>query len=79
MELGQVSEQVNVTAEAPLIDTADASTGQVIDSQKLADLPNLGRNPFRLSRRRCRLVQLSGGLTSVCPSPIRAQSRIISW
>jgi hypothetical protein len=50
MELGQVSEQVNVTAEAPLIDTADASTGQVIDSQKLADLPNLGRNPFMLSK-----------------------------
>jgi hypothetical protein len=58
MELGQVSEQVNVTAEAPLIDTADASTGQVIDSQKLADLPNLGRNPFMLSKLSESVVQV---------------------
>ena len=38
LELGQVTEQINVTAEASLVDTADASTGQVIDSQKLTDL-----------------------------------------
>ena len=28
------------------METENASTGQVIDSQKLADLPNMGRNPF---------------------------------
>src|SRR5262245_38644684 len=58
LELGQVTEQVNVTAEAPLIDTADASTGQVIDSQKLTDLPNLGRNPFMLSKLSESVVQV---------------------
>ena len=58
LELGQVTEQVNVTAEAPLIDTADASTGQVIDSQKLVDLPNLGRNPFMLSKLSESVVQV---------------------
>ena len=42
LELGQVNEQVNVTAEATLIDTADASTGQVIDSQKLTTCPIWG-------------------------------------
>ena len=50
LELGQVSDQINVTGEAALIETADASTGQVIDRQKIEDLPNLGRNPFMLSK-----------------------------
>src|SRR5258706_6318738 len=35
MELGQVNEQVNVTDDAPLLQTADASTGEVIDRQKI--------------------------------------------
>ncbi len=51
LEVGQVTESVNVTEETPLIETADASTGQVIDRQKLEDLPDLGRNPFMLAVR----------------------------
>jgi hypothetical protein len=50
LEVGNVSETVQVTAEAPLIDTATASQGQVIDNQKLVDLPNIGRNPFMMSK-----------------------------
>lgn len=50
LELGQVSETVQVTEEAPLIESANASTGQVVDRQKLIDLPNLGRNPFMMSK-----------------------------
>ncbi len=46
LELGQVNESVNVTAETPALQTADASTGQVIDTQQITDLPMLGRNPF---------------------------------
>lgn len=46
LEVGQVSEQITVTEETPPLQTADASTGQVIDSQKITDLPILGRNPF---------------------------------
>src|SRR5450755_4391334 len=45
MEVGDVTQSVNVTEEVPLMETENASTGQVIDSQKLADLPNMGRNP----------------------------------
>lgn len=58
LELGQVSEQINVTSEAPLIESANASTGQVIDQQKLLDLPNLGRNPFMLSKLSQNVVQV---------------------
>ena len=50
LEVGQVSESVQVTEEAPLVESATASQGQVIDNQKISDLPNLGRNPFLLSK-----------------------------
>lgn len=49
MEVGQVSETVTVTGQAPPLDTATASRGQVIDEEKVRDLPLLGRNPFLLS------------------------------
>src|SRR5262245_15248237 len=49
MEVGVVTETVNVTSQAPLLDTATASRGQVIDESKVRDLPLLGRNPFLLS------------------------------
>jgi len=58
LEIGQVSEQVNVTEEVPPLETANASTGQVIDRQKLIDLPNLGRNPFMLSKLAENVVQV---------------------
>ena len=58
MELGEVTEQVNVTEEVPLLETGSASTGQVIDRQKLIDLPNLGRNPFMLSKFSEAVVQV---------------------
>ncbi len=50
MEVGNVNESVQVSEEVPLIETATASQGQVIDRQKLVDLPNLGRNPYMFSR-----------------------------
>jgi len=58
LEIGQVSEQVNVTEEVPALETANASTGQVIDRQKLIDLPNLGRNPFMMSKLAENVVQV---------------------
>lgn len=57
MEVGQVTESVNVTEEAPLLETGTASQGQVLDRQKLIDLPNLGRNPFMMSRLSQNVVQ----------------------
>ena len=50
LALGQVTETINVTAEAELLTTSEASNGSVIDRQKLEDLPNLGRDPFMLAR-----------------------------
>src|SRR5262245_28928622 len=49
MEVGAVTETVTVTSQAPLLEAATASRGQVIDEAKVRDLPLLGRNPFLLS------------------------------
>ncbi len=50
LEVGQVTESVQVTEDAPILESASASQGQVLDNEKLTDLPNLGRNPFMLSK-----------------------------
>lgn len=50
LTLGGAAQTVEVTAEQPLIDVGSASNGQVFDQQKLQDLPNLGRNPFLLTK-----------------------------
>ncbi|PWU02388.1 MAG: TonB-dependent receptor [Terriglobia bacterium] len=50
LQVGNIAESVVVAAETPLVETATASQGQVIDNQKLVDLPNIGRNPFMMSK-----------------------------
>ena len=45
-----MTESVQVTEMSPLVESANASQGQVLDNQKLTELPNLGRNPFMLSK-----------------------------
>jgi hypothetical protein len=49
MSIGQTSETVTVTSAAPLIDQANASVGQVISTQSVADLPLNGRTPAVLT------------------------------
>jgi hypothetical protein len=48
MTLGSVNESVSVTADAPLLDTAESSLRTVVDNRKVVDLPLNGRNPFDL-------------------------------
>jgi hypothetical protein len=43
MEVGAITESISVTAEAPLLDTASASSGQVVTNQQLTELPLSGR------------------------------------
>ena len=50
LEVGNVTESVLVTEQMPLVESSNASQGQVLDNQKLSDLPNLGRNPFMMSK-----------------------------
>jgi len=50
LELGAVTESVQVTTEVPVIENATASNGQVLDTQQMEDLPNLGRNSYLMSK-----------------------------
>ena len=50
MEVGNVSETVEVKGGTPLLDTGNSSIGQVIDSKRLEDLPQRGGNPLELER-----------------------------
>ena len=50
LDIGQVTETIDVTAEAELLNVSEASTGTDIDREKMEDLPNLGRDPFMLAR-----------------------------
>jgi hypothetical protein len=50
LEVGAVSDTVNITTEAPLLDTTSATAGMVIDGKRAAELPMVGGNAFYLSR-----------------------------
>jgi hypothetical protein len=49
MELGAVSETVQVVAESPLLTTTDASQGTVIMGSAVTELPLLGGNPVEFA------------------------------
>ena len=49
LEIGQVTETVAITAQAPLIESQSAALGAVIDTQKILALPLNGRNFVQLA------------------------------
>jgi hypothetical protein len=50
LEVGAVEETISVRAESPLLNLANASTGQVIDEKRISLMPLSDGNPFVLSR-----------------------------
>jgi hypothetical protein len=48
LELGSLTETVEVKADAPLLDTATASLGQVVDEKRIQELPLNAGNPLEL-------------------------------
>lgn len=54
LELGATSDTISVTAEAPLLETATASLGSVVDARRVAELPVPYGEPYAL-------VGLAGG------------------
>ena len=49
LEVGAVSQTIEVTAEAPLVNTTSASLGALVDADAVADLPLNGRNYIDLT------------------------------
>jgi len=50
LELGETTESVTVSAEAPMLDTSSVSTGRAITHREVMDLPVLGNNIVMLTR-----------------------------
>jgi hypothetical protein len=48
LTLGNVSDSIEVTAEAALVNTEDATVGQVIENKRVQELPINGRSAFAL-------------------------------
>lgn len=48
LEPGALSESITITAETPLIESSEASVGQLVDRRRLHDLPLAGGNPLYL-------------------------------
>jgi hypothetical protein len=57
LEIGQVTQEVSVSAAPPLLATSDAAIGQVITPQAMVEMPLNGRNYFNLA-------ELSPGVSS---------------
>jgi hypothetical protein len=62
LEVGQVTEQVEVEANAVQVETRSAGVGQVIETQRILDLPLNGRNVTDL-------ITLSGAAVQTGQSP----------
>ncbi len=89
LEVGAVTESVLVTEQMPLVESSNASQGQVLDNQKLVDLPNLGRNPFMMSRLAQNVVQVGppaynrmedqsgSSMISIAGGPVRGNNYLL--
>ena len=61
LEVGAITEVIDVTADAPLLETTEASQGQVIDNQKIVDMPLNGRDYIQLALLSAGAVRSIGG------------------
>jgi hypothetical protein len=61
LELGQMTEKVEVTAASPLLQSATASSGEVIDNRRIMELPMKDGNPIMLA-------SLATGVTNLTQS-----------
>ncbi|MCU1262569.1 MAG: hypothetical protein JWO80_5454 [Bryobacterales bacterium] len=57
MQIGSVSDSIQVEANAAMVETKDNAISQVIDQKRIVDLPLNGRNPTQL-------LLLTGGATT---------------
>ena len=48
LQIGAISEQVEVVGQAPLLESVSSTLGQTVDNKKITDLPLNGRNVFSL-------------------------------
>lgn len=64
LQIGQVVESVEVTAEAALVDTSGATLGQVVENRRVQELPLNGRSALALTMMTAGVVSNSGATQS---------------
>jgi hypothetical protein len=67
MQVGQISEKIEVTASTPPISTDDASVKEVISEKAMADLPLSGRDPLQLAITTPGVIQGQKGANGTPP------------
>ena len=69
LEVGNVTESVEVNGSAPLLETGTASVGTVMDQRRIQDLPMRGGNPMELARLAPQVVNLTNLRAMKASSP----------
>ncbi len=64
LEIGQVTEVVEVVGEAPLVDTGGATIGEVIERKRVSDLPINGRGALALTMLTAGVISNAGPTNS---------------
>ena len=62
LEIGQSNQSVDVSADAPLLDTTNAATGRVLNTRDIGQLPYTTMNPFALQAMAAGMI-FTGALT----------------
>ena len=65
LDLQSVAESVEVTGNAPLVNTVNSEVGQTVDTRKVTELPLNGRDFTRLSLLAPGAVQTGGGFATL--------------
>ena len=73
MELGEVTESIEVTGATPLLESETSTLGEVINERKVIDLPLNGRNPFGL------MSLVPGVIPGGCDSPDACHPAVINF
>ncbi|MBI1897421.1 MAG: TonB-dependent receptor, partial [Acidobacteria bacterium] len=76
LDVGEVTESIVVTGETPLLETATASIGLVMDERRVTELPVVGGNPFYLARLTPGVLA-SGGRSAGNPMDAGAATGVI--
>ena len=61
LEIGELTEVVDVTADAVLLETTEATQGQVINNQRIVDMPLNGRDYIQLALLSAGAIRPIGG------------------
>jgi hypothetical protein len=64
MDIGEIAESVEVTAETSLVDAGSATLGTVIENRRVADLPLNGRNALSLTLLNAGVISNAGPTNS---------------